>query len=540
MAVGTMLVAFVLAGCTAKPGPGALTPAPAIEPASEPVAEPSVEPTVKNEPALSGGIALPSLDGLGLTNVGPPDDGPADAAKWLRKVTVDCPAGGEPLLADVRDASRWRGVALPRWEGQRPIPKKVEEPTEVRVSVAADGAIRIGRILVASPRELRATLKDILARYPRLRLVFDAEREAPWGEVVKVVAVAVEERPDLVFQAPSLVESQAELRTLREHIQLGLGGPAPEALGVFLAEADPRYEKRAPNACVRIRADAGAPYASVQRAMVAAMMNYIWRISLVVLMDGRETEMGLVYYRRDGPPARPPVLDMVPPELERALIVTRDETGKVFLRNEDEVIESQANAEDEISDIPLGGEVPDISPTITASPGAPGPYGFRTGGGRRRSAVRNGGSAATERCVAAAHAWLARNQEPDGRWWSVKSGGREGLDVAVTGLATLSLLGAGQTENRVCRHREVVRKAVAWLVANQAAAGCLAGDAAKRAGRAGTSHAIAGLAFAEAFGMARVAKTGRAAQRAVDYSVLSEPSTYGGGPGEVLPTRSKV
>jgi hypothetical protein len=100
----------------------------------------------------------------------------------------------------------------------------------------------------------------------------------------------------------------------------------------------------------------------------------------------------------------------------------------------------------------------------------------------------------------------------------VKFGGKEGLDVAVTGLATLSFLGAYHTE-RQGRYADTVRKAVAWLISNQNAEGCLADDAAKRASRLGTSHAIAGLALAEAYAIAHVGKTGEAAQKAVTYSI---------------------
>ncbi|MHC4252535.1 MAG: prenyltransferase/squalene oxidase repeat-containing protein, partial [Planctomycetota bacterium] len=206
--------------------------------------------------------------------------------------------------------------------------------------------------------------------------------------------------------------------------------------------------------------------------------------SFAGLIDGREVEIGVVYDRSDEP-----------------------------------------ETDDEISDIPLGGT--GVVGDLGIGGGGAGLFGFRTGGGRRRAAIRHGGSRRSEAAVWAAHGWLARNQESDGRWSSVKLGGREGFDVAVTGLATLSLLGAGHTEKTV-RRNETVRKAVAWLVSNQTADGCLADDAAKRAGRLGTSHAIAGLALAEAYGMARVTSTGIAAQKAIPYSIDSHERKYSG------------
>ena len=65
--------------------------------------------------------------------------------------------------------------------------------------------------------------------------------------------------------------------------------------------------------------------------------------------------------------------------------------------------------------------------------------------------------------------WLARHQEPDGHWSCAKYGGTwkasEG-DPAVTGLALLAFLGDGNTEF-FGRYRENVRKGIAWLADNQ-------------------------------------------------------------------------
>lgn len=311
--VGTGLLAFALAGCAAKRCPDAQTPPavePATEPAAEPIVEPTVGPTVKDEPAQSGGITLPSLDGLNLTSVGPPDDGPPDAEKWLRKITVRIPTEGQSRVTDVHNASQWRGIALPRHESQRPIPR-IEEPPEVRVRVAADGKVRLGRLEVASPRELGARLEELLARGPNLRLVFDAESAAPWGKVMAVAAVAADAKPNLLFQAPPGPLIGEGMGALKER----LGAEAGRSIGRLNAIVPieiGRDSQGLPNVCLRIRADAGAPYASIQQAMLAAMMNYIWRVSLVGLLDGREVEIGVGYDSPEDPPARPPVLDQRP------------------------------------------------------------------------------------------------------------------------------------------------------------------------------------------------------------------------------------
>ncbi|MHC4501908.1 MAG: prenyltransferase/squalene oxidase repeat-containing protein, partial [Planctomycetota bacterium] len=148
--------------------------------------------------------------------------------------------------------------------------------------------------------------------------------------------------------------------------------------------------------------------------------------------------------------------------------------------------------------------------------GGAGRYGFRTGGGRSRAALRNGGSKTTERTVDAALKWLARNQHAGG--WRADDNRRKKPDVAVTGLALLAFLGAGNTE-KVSRYRSSVSRTVAHLTSRQ--------DARGRIGTGGIDHVIAGLALLEAYGMARKPTTGRAAQRAVGYSISRLKETGG-------------
>lgn len=58
--------------------------------------------------------------------------------------------------------------------------------------------------------------------------------------------------------------------------------------------------------------------------------------------------------------------------------------------------------------------------------------------------------------------WLARNQEADGHWDSVKFGAQCEADLEQTAMALLSFLAAGHTE-KVGRYKENVRRAVDWL-----------------------------------------------------------------------------
>ncbi len=183
--------------------------------------------------------------------------------------------------------------------------------------------------------------------------------------------------------------------------------------------------------------------------------------------------------------------------------------------------------EDAISDIPLGGT--GVVGNLGVGGGGAGAYGFRNAGGRRRACPRGGGSKRSENAVDRALEWLWRHQEADGRW----NGERKyepddpgmNTDPGVTGLALLAFLGAGHTEKSgVPKFQKTVRKGVAWLIKQQGGDGCIGKGF---EGHIGYNHSIAGLALAEAYGMARVPTTGRAAQKAVDYS-MTHQSEYSG------------
>jgi hypothetical protein len=123
---------------------------------------------------------------------------------------------------------------------------------------------------------------------------------------------------------------------------------------------------------------------------------------------------------------------------------------------------------------------------------------------------RHGGSKATETAVDIGQEWLARNQEPDGRWDHGKHGGKHAGkvgDAAMTGFALLAFLGAGHTE-KVGKYKENVIKGVKWLIDNQ-----------EKNGNWAPLHYTQGIvtmALGEAAGMARMPETKKAAQMAID------------------------
>ena len=182
--------------------------------------------------------------------------------------------------------------------------------------------------------------------------------------------------------------------------------------------------------------------------------------------------------------------------------------------------------EDAISEIPTGGT--GVVGHIGVGGGPSGCFGIRGGGGRRRAVLKGGGNTGSECAVNAGLRWLVNNQEPDGRWAVQKwEGGREEeACVGVTGLGLLAFLGAGHTE-RAGKHKNTVRRAVLYLMSQQDARGMIGKNGGHTHG-GGYNHSIAGLALAEAFGMGKVAATGRAAQKAVDFSIKHFQRDYSG------------
>lgn len=144
---------------------------------------------------------------------------------------------------------------------------------------------------------------------------------------------------------------------------------------------------------------------------------------------------------------------------------------------------------------------------------------------RRKSLALDSGPASptkdSEAAVDAALAWLARSQERAGNWlvqrWDGSITDEEGT-VGVTGLATLAFLGAGHSE-KAGEHAAAVLRAVGYLMSRQGRDGAI---------KSGYSHAIAGLALAEAYGLARVPATGAAAQKAAGHSVRVHQGPDGG------------
>ena len=185
--------------------------------------------------------------------------------------------------------------------------------------------------------------------------------------------------------------------------------------------------------------------------------------------------------------------------------------------------------------------VPTVNDTIGVRAAGGGAYGTRLGG-RRNLVTRGGGSKATEGAVLAGLRWLARHQDPDGRWaasgfrdrcgtvlrGSCDGRGRSRNDTGVTGLAVLAFLGAGYTHlsrdvyDGLC-FGDVVRNGIRWLIGRQDDDGCVG----PREGAYMYSHAIAALALSEAYGLTGSGLIREDAQQSIDF-LFAAQNPYAG------------
>ena len=137
-----------------------------------------------------------------------------------------------------------------------------------------------------------------------------------------------------------------------------------------------------------------------------------------------------------------------------------------------------------------------------------------------------GGSDATERAIGRALEWLARNQEPDGRWDIKKHGGNGSYETAGVGFALLCFYGWDVSHVKPGKFQGTVKKALKWLVAQQQPNGDLSSSAAGN-GRM-YAHGIASIALCEAYGLTKDPALKEPAERAIKLIVAAQDPTKGG------------
>ncbi|QDT03625.1 hypothetical protein K227x_20090 [Rubripirellula lacrimiformis] len=194
--------------------------------------------------------------------------------------------------------------------------------------------------------------------------------------------------------------------------------------------------------------------------------------------------------------------------------------------------------------------------STTTAPGAmvagdvPDDFANRVGKAKEVAIQRTGGDANTEAAVEAALKFLAETQRPDGAWDPRASGagkeraplgmtrGNAGAkaETAITGLALLTLMGAGQTHQQG-PYADNAYRGLAYLIQHQQPNGSLAGNASVYA--ATYSHGMAALAMCETAAITRDPSAIQSATRSINFTrSMQHPSTGGwrytaGDPGDL-------
>lgn len=153
----------------------------------------------------------------------------------------------------------------------------------------------------------------------------------------------------------------------------------------------------------------------------------------------------------------------------------------------------------------------------------------RTGKARAQLVAANGGTADTEKAVAAGLAWIAKQQKPDGSW---AFDGKETKETAAaTGLAVLAFLGAGEThKDPKGKYKAHVQKGLDWLRKDLGANGKF------RTGATMYSHGIASLALVEAHAQTQDAALKAPAQACVTFITRAQAKDGSWGYKEGVPT----
>ncbi len=180
---------------------------------------------------------------------------------------------------------------------------------------------------------------------------------------------------------------------------------------------------------------------------------------------------------------------------------------------------------------------PPVAPTMHRAMVAVTPF-QRAPEQRKGRIAKLGGTPQSEEAVDHALKFLARQQEPDGRWTVVHDESAPGKraytphDMAFTGLALLTFLARDNSPFEPGPYRETLRKGLNYLLINQSADGDLRGPPEFRGAASQQAnlydHAIAMLAIAECAlltGDARLASSARAGAR----FIVSAQDTDGGG-----------
>lgn len=166
-------------------------------------------------------------------------------------------------------------------------------------------------------------------------------------------------------------------------------------------------------------------------------------------------------------------------------------------------------------------------------------YQARTAPNRDQWAAQHGASEETEKAVQAALAWLAANQEPDGRWDAARHGAGRELFVggrnrqgsgsqahtATTGLTLLAFFGRGYTHQQG-QYQKTLAQGLDYLLRSQGADGNLGSQADFYAFM--YCHGIATLALSEAYAMTQDNRLRDPLRQALTYTLAAQHPQQGG------------
>lgn len=166
-------------------------------------------------------------------------------------------------------------------------------------------------------------------------------------------------------------------------------------------------------------------------------------------------------------------------------------------------------------------------------------FANRVGDAKARALRGTGGTDETEAAVQRALQYLVQTQREDGAWdprttraglersplGSSRGSAGSQAETALTGLAVLSLMGAGHT-HQTGEYAESVYRGLAYLIQQQRPNGSMAGRA--NIYEATYCHGIAALAMCEAAAITQDASAILSAQRAITYTQQMQHPTTGG------------
>jgi hypothetical protein len=221
-------------------------------------------------------------------------------------------------------------------------------------------------------------------------------------------------------------------------------------------------------------------------------------------------------------------------QVVKPIIVINDEVEIVNKRPKGENLDAQSNVKLDNNN---------VVDALGVGGGGANAYGFPNG---FRARSKPGGERGSTDVIDAALVWFRDHQSPDGRWdaddWqdNCKKGrcsgpghnkGDSRFDVGVSSLAILAYLGHGQTHRHGIFKRTISR-GLDWLKKQQQADGSIG----FHAGEEIYNHAIATMAFCEAFAMTRDSRLKKNAQRALNFCIKAQNPgqgwRYGVKPGD--------